>query len=57
MRPRVVLYLKRLRVLSLLCSGDPSWGIAAALTRILEVSPLELEDADAAAFHPRPSNA
>lgn len=33
---------------TVLCGGDPTWGIAGEVGRLLKVSPLELEGPEAA---------
>lgn len=40
------------RLQSLLCGNDPTWGIAKEMGRLLNVSPLELEDPDIARLEP-----
>lgn len=40
-----------------LTGHDPTWGIAQELARVLEISPVELEQPDALALEPDPSTA
>lgn len=40
---------------TVLCGKDPTWGIADEVTRLLNVSPLELEEPRAVSLEPDPA--
>lgn len=45
------------RVQAALCGADPSWGVAAEMRRLLNISPVELEDPKGAAIELTPAAA